>query len=74
MQAAQAPESRWHSNVEPGSEEEKENDAEPLAELPLGPAEIVVSGAAVSRAGGGGGDGGGGGGGGDGGGGGGGEA
>ena len=52
MQAAQAPLSSWHWKVEPGSDEENENDAEALVLVPLGPQPIVVSGAVVSGSGG----------------------
>ncbi len=48
MQEAQPPPSRWHSKVEPPSDEVKENEA-PFAFVgSLGCAVIVVFGAAVS--------------------------
>jgi hypothetical protein len=50
--AANAPPSSWHSNVEPASVDENENDAAPDPTNAAGPCEIVVSGGVTSTTGG----------------------
>ena len=51
MQVVQLPESIWHWNVEPDSEEVNANDALLVVIVPDGPEPIVVSGAVVSAGG-----------------------